>query len=215
MNYGQDTEELLRRITNIQNCELHVSNLEIHSLPELPKDLKILECHNTQITSLPVLPDGLLHLYCDNTQITSLPELPDGLLNLYCDNTQITSIPKLPGTLRQLLCDNTQITSLPELPDSLQLLWCSNTQITTLPELPDTLQSIACEKNPLLLERKEGESIQDYNLRWREWREEKASRERSQERCKEIKESLIAELWHPRRVEKLLELGGFEMLENR
>jgi hypothetical protein len=38
-------------------------------------------------------------------------------------------------------------------------------------------------------------------------------KKRTQERCKVIKEDLMATAWHPRRVEKWLETGGFELLE--
>ena len=38
-------------------------------------------------------------------------------------------------------------------------------------------------------------------------------KKRVQERCSLIKEDLMATAWHPRRVEKWLETGGFELLE--
>jgi hypothetical protein len=38
-------------------------------------------------------------------------------------------------------------------------------------------------------------------------------KKRVQERCKVIKEDLMAAAWHPRRVEKWLETGGFDLLE--
>ncbi len=191
MAYGADTEELLKRIAKCKDGKLDLAYLRITSLPELSYKLQELYCFNTQLTSLPELPSGLQTLYCYNTQVSSLPELPSGLLWLSCDNTQLTSLPELPSGLQELICYNTRLTSLPELPSGLQILLCNN-----------------C---PLILQRGKGESIQDYNLRWRVWREEKASKERTLARTEVIKEDLMAETWHPRRVEKILALGGGEV----
>ena len=66
---------------------------------------------------------------------------------------------------------------------------------------------------PLILRRVEGESIQDYNRRWGVWREEQAAKRRAQERSTAIQEELVAAAWAPKRVEKWLEAGGFELLE--
>ena len=43
---------------------------------------------------------------------------------------------------------------------------------------------------------------------------EEIPRLRQQERCKELKEDIIAAAFHPKRVEKWLEQGGFELLES-
>jgi hypothetical protein len=91
------------------------------------------------------------------------------------------------------------------------MLSCQNTQITNLPELPSGLVWLKCNNCPLILQRGDNKSIQDYNLQWRAWREEKASKERTQRRTEAIKEDLMAEMWHPRRVEKMLALGGGEV----
>jgi Leucine-rich repeat (LRR) protein len=186
MAHGADTEELLRRIANCKYGILNVSFLNITSLPELPS--------------------GLQELHCYNTPLTSLPELPSELQQLYCYNTQITILPKLPSGLQVLSCYNTQITSLPDLPSGLKALYCQYNQLTALPELPSGLKGLFCDNCPLILQRGEGESIHDYNLRWRAWREEKASKARTLVRTEAIKEDLMAEVWHPRRVEKMLEL---------
>ncbi len=166
------------RITSLPNLPARLQELDCHdtqitSLPKLPDGLRELDCSYTQITSLPKLPDGLRNLYCLDTRITSLPELPRGLDLLDCQGTQITSLPKLPDGLRILYCLDTRITSLPELPRGLGVLDCSNTRITSLPELPATLQWLSSLNTPLVLQRKEEESIKDYNLRWRKWRDQK------------------------------------------
>ncbi len=189
--HGPDTEELLRRIANIHHDILDVCRLNITSLPELPSTLMRLDCSDTQLSVLPKLPSELKYLECANTQIITLPAFP--------------------STLRILICANTQISILPELPSELKLLYCENTQLTVLPELPSGLQYLNCFNTPLIIQREEYESIQNYSRRWREWREEQVSKKRVQERSNAIKRDLVANVWHPRRVEKLLD-AGFEEL---
>jgi Leucine-rich repeat (LRR) protein len=227
-DYGPDTEELLRRIKTIGNGILSVTDLNITSLPELPPTVKHLWCYRVPLTSLPKLPSNLIRLDCSGTNITSLPELPSSLMHLSCSHTSlkglpvlpsglrtlgctstsITSLPELPPTLVELWCNNTPLTRLPELPSGLQLLYCNCTQITELPELPPSLENLYTINTPLILRRDyEKESIQDYNLRWRVWREVEASKKRSQERCEAVKEDLMATAWHPKRVEQWLSAG--------
>jgi hypothetical protein len=66
-----------------------------------------------------------------------------------------------------------------------------------------------CHNTPLILQFGEGERIQSYTRRWNTWK----SKIRCQERCKQIKEDLVAAVWHPRRVERLIETYGLEVLE--
>jgi hypothetical protein len=58
--------------------------------------------------------------------------------------------------------------------------------------------------------------MEDYISRIRLWQLEEISRKRIQGRAREIKEELVAAVWHPRRVQRLLDLCGedfdFEML---
>ena len=207
MAHGPDTEELLTRIGNIQNGALNLSYLNITSLPELPSGLQGLWCSHTQLSSLPLLPSGLTVLECFDTPLTSLPELPSHLEWLWCANTCITYLPTLPSRLKVMDCSDTQLTSLPNLPPSLDWLNCSNTQLTSLPDLPSGLQRLVCSKTPLILQRGDGEPIAEYAARWRVWREEEASKTRCKERSNAIKEDLVAEIWRPERVEKMLEAG--------
>lgn len=190
MAHGPDTPALLLRIADTMTdnfTTLNVSFMNITSLPPLPEHIHVLNCHNTYLTVLPYLHEGLVVLNCSHTLLTSLPALPD--------------------TLSVLNCAHTRITYLPELPKHLMTLWCNNTMLTTLPHIPVTLQYFFCYKSPLILQREEGESVPDYNRRWREWREDQASKPRVQERTRVLKEELMMEAWHPDRVERWLEAG--------
>ena len=154
MEYGPDTEPLLTMINNLGiGNTLDLRTLNITSLPQLPTNLTKLECSYTPITELPPLPITLKLLKCANTQITELP-----------------------ATLKLLDCSHTQITELPELPTTLERLLCSDTQITELPPLPLSLKELQCRGCPLVIPRKQGESIAKYEARWCIYREEKASR---------------------------------------
>ncbi len=73
---------------------------------------------------------------------------------------------------------------------------------------------------PLLITLEEDESMDSYRARWDLWwdeqdrlAEETASMERSQGRCRELRQDLMAEVWHPRRVEKLIEAGAWDVLD--
>jgi hypothetical protein len=145
--------------------------------------------------------------------VTKIPEFPEKLEIIHCNFTSIRELPPLPPNLVIFNCEDTKIKSLPSLPSTLKILCCANTQITELPPLPAGLEELYCAGCPLVLQRKEGESISDYEARWRIYREEKASRLRCQERCRMLEEDLIAEAMHPRRIEKILNAGGFEALE--
>ncbi len=191
--YGSDTAELLYRIAAWRpGTALYLEGLRITSLPPLPNDLEGLYCNNTELTTIPSLPIGLKLLYCRNTQLTSLPPLPNSLKQLHCGNTPLTSLPPLPARLRILSCSNTLLTSLPSLPNSLETIYCSNT--------------------PLIIQKDKDESVQSYEARWAEWRWNQVLKE-AKDRCSIIKEELIATVWHPQRVERWLEAGGWDAIE--
>jgi hypothetical protein len=189
MAHGPETEELLRRIRVCNGETLIVSGLNITSLPSLPPNLEYLYCYGTNITELPPLPDTLVYLICSNTNITEFPPLPDTIKGLACDDTAIVELPSLPNTLEYISCDRTNITELPPLPDTLEYLYCSG-----------------C---PLIIQRKEDESIQAYSARWEEWRNMK----RIQERCRAVRDDVLAAALHPRRIERLIDEYGIEVLD--
>jgi hypothetical protein len=95
------------------------------------------------------------------------------------------------------------------------MLWCPSTQITELPLLPDELQILNCV-NTRLTQQNTDETMEEYISRIRLWQLEEASRKRIRGRTREIKEELVATVWHPKRVWRLYELIGedvdFEML---
>ena len=193
LTHGPDTPELLRRIQTIQNGVLDVSHLNITSLPHLPPKLDTLDCSNTQIGYLPALPERLRQLWCNNTPISSLPTLLNDLIYLDCSNTPIKELPTLPPNLDELICHSTELLELPEFPENFSYLVCYNT--------------------PLLLQRGKDESLYSYMKRWKTFREERVSKQRCQERSEAVQEELVSAVWHPRRVEKIVNEYGLDILE--
>lgn len=212
--HGPDTDELHERIA-WRNNWLNLSTLNLTSIPPLYDGLLDFRCVNTQLTHLSELPRGLQQLHCrDNPHLIELPELPEGLQLLQCSNTALTHLPALPESLKVLYCYNTPLVDLPTLPEGLEILYCSNTPLTHLPELP-RLRSLVCDNCPnLVIQRLRNESISDYKARWKVWREEEKSRLRIQERNEIFKEDMIAEFWKPERVEKMLETGGWNLIDS-
>lgn len=163
MSYGQDTDELLRRIDNIVDGSLNIVGLHVTSLPLLPEGLKSLWCSNSDLRSLPkILPSSLLILDCSFTYISELPVLPSGLKQLCCEYcplvklqplfeglllldvsyTLLSTLPALPASLQSLYCSYTDISLLPALPVGLRILDCSNTKILSLDSVPPTVRLV-------------------------------------------------------------------------
>jgi hypothetical protein len=214
MAHGPDTEILLLRMSVVRDGCLNLTRLDITSLPELPSHLEYLWCNNTQLTSLPLLPSGLKFLHCEDTPIRILPELPSGLTHLYCRNTNLTELPTLPHTLWVLSCKNTTLHKIPMIPKSVYWLECSYVQLMSLPEFPTSLTSLYCTDAPSPLDYKTTETIRDFIERMQMWKEDYDSKKRCNKRSSVIKEDLIAEVFHPRRIQKLIEAEGIDILES-
>jgi hypothetical protein len=141
--------------------------------------------------------------------------------NLDVAGLNITSLPPLPNRITYLDCFNTRLTSLPPLPDGLRVLICTNTPLTSLPPLPDTLTHLYCHATQIPDRYSYNERMDDHIYRVRLWQErvrlwQEESRMRIQERASLLKEELVAAVWHPRRVQRLIDICGedfdFEML---
>ncbi len=179
-------------------------NTSLQALPPLPSTLKGLYVGGCNLRSLPSLPEGLESLICNRNPLQTLPPLPSTLRRLDVDDCNLRSLPSLPEGLEYLSCSWNPLKSLPELPPNLLALCCKNTQMLVLPELPKKMRSYGLIQfigTPLILEQKKGESLEEYNLRWRKWREVNETKLRTLERTKLLKEDIIAAGWHPRRFE--------------
>lgn len=112
-------------------------------LPQLPPTLQTLLIEGCGMADLPPLPRGLRYLNCNyNTNLNFPPVLPDSLRLLSIFNNQIKSLPALPSQLRTLVVGFNQMTTLPALPSHLEVLSLNNTPIQCLPRLPETLRQL-------------------------------------------------------------------------
>jgi len=197
--------------------QLYCSYVQLISISELPKGLKILSIGPTvpvphpmsddyyyttyeDITkdllpiapaSLPDLPVGLERLVCSGINLIEILSLPPNLKLLDCDYNPLTKLPTLPRALQTLDCSCTNIKELPPLPPGLSGLWIRQTLLTELPEIPDTLKitQVGTFGCPNLpVKYIKGE---DYDSLWRKHQCDQ-SKIRAQTRNQAIKEELIS-----------------------
>jgi hypothetical protein len=105
------------------------------------------------------------------------------------------------------------LNTLPTIPNHLTDINCSNTAITIVPRLPLCYFWYQNCSNLLLKPNKDEDHI-EYISRWHKWWDEDDSKKRCQERNKIIKEDLIAEMWKPERLEKMLDQGGWDLVDS-
>jgi Leucine-rich repeat (LRR) protein len=105
-------------------------------LPELPDNLKYLDCTNNQLADLPALPRSLSELHCNDNWLTILPKLHYILELLNCSHNQLTVLPELPMMLKYLNCSHNQLTVLPMLRYGLKILDCRNNNISEIVAFP-------------------------------------------------------------------------------
>jgi Leucine-rich repeat (LRR) protein len=223
--YIQNTE--IEELPEVLPPTLHTLICYSTKLKKLPSSLPstltrlYLACCNLTEISVP-LPETLIDLYINRSQIAKLPPLPSRLDILRCENMPLlTELPELPDTLDSLCISDTRISKLPDrLPARLRLIYMENTPIRKLPAvLPEWLRIIGLypAKNmplthylPALIDEVERGQAHHYHARVTRHQqfveqlpevfEKRESRRRSTQRCKAIKEDLMAATWHPDRV---------------
>jgi Leucine-rich repeat (LRR) protein len=210
---------------------LDIRATKIEKLPALPANLRILDCKDTKtLIELPTLPPNLKYLDISSTSITELPALPDSLKSLILNDTHVCKLPPLPNGLQELSIQSSKITTLPyPLPESLVILTCSDTNISYLPQFPKSLKTLYATFVPLedfpetppgqlsyvLLHsydipvKAHNEEVDTHLQRVRDALELK-KKKRMVQRCKQIKEELMAVTWHTDRVLDWCDPKAFE-----
>ena len=211
MAYGLDSALLMILMDDASRTgELDVSGMDLYALPPLPEGLRTLDVSDTGISVLPPLPSTLRHLKACETAIRQLPALPEGLEALLLYDSPIQDLPyHFPSTLRILDCSATWIIEIHSLPDRLELLQCSETILTRLPWLPESLSILICRDTQLPIRVGPEESMESFIQRWRD----EECRGRMQSKMRVLKEGIIREALHPRRVSRILELGGVDVFD--
>ena len=204
-----------KNITEIPELPQHLlafscTGTPIRTLPSIPNKLQRLIVSDSEIEYLPGLPQSLYLLNAHNSNLKELPALPEFLCDLWCGRTNITEFPPLPSVLQNLDCSETRITKLPPLPPNLCRLEVQGTSLRELPErFPETLD-VLYAFGTLLPDKFNEETPNDYLARVKKFQqfvselkpalEEHERRKRIIQRCKAIKEELMAVTWHTDRV---------------
>lgn len=130
-----------------------------------------------------------------------------------CSGNRLTSLPELPSTMQYLDCNTNHLRFLPSLPEGLVTLGCEKNPLETLPELPLQLSRITCQlptcNPPTELNNLTPEGVQRINQEIQYWAATllQQSKVRCEKQCAIYKEEIMMRVWHPSRVEKLIEMG--------
>jgi hypothetical protein len=130
-----------------------------------------------------------------------------------CSGNDLTSLPLLPAALQYLDCNTNHIRFLPSLPEGLITLGCEENPLEILPELPLSLSNLTCGL-PILNYQQDvahltPKRVQEINQEIRDWMAIMAqdSMDRCMKRCSLYKEEIMMAVWHPKRVNPLIEMG--------
>ena len=187
--------------------ELRCGSNRLKSLVGLPSSLQELSCTGNRLTFLPSLPSSLITFTCQFNKLTTLPPLPSSLDMILVDFNCLTSLPKLPPSLTHISCAANNLTSLPSLPHGLNKLYCSLNPLESLPELPSSLTGLTYKlphnKERVVYNEMTPDIVQQLNDVWME----PQRKDRCMKRCAQYKEEIMMTVWHPRRVNPLIEMG--------
>jgi hypothetical protein len=121
---------------------------------------------------------------------------------LHCHFCSLTSLPTLPTNLTDLNCIINPLETLPELPSTLEMLKA------TLPWVEDLEENVRLG-GPKIYYELWPEMVESVNqmIRMAAAATHRQSKRRCVARCSLYKEEIMMTVWHPRRVEKLIEMG--------
>lgn len=214
----------------IKKLSLRNTNIVSVHAEDLPEDLEQLSLYNNDMLEIIIsLPSCLKELIYMHGCLKQIPiKLPAGLKSLWLSGTQITTLEDLvlPEGITQFACSySKQLTNLPKtLPPQLEYFSCGRTNLTfkDIPEIPHSVRSCDLtdiqeesrwyDRPPICDDSDERYYIDKYYIRVLRFKRfiytfpeafEAScvfSRQRSIQRCREIKEDLMAATWHPDRV---------------
>lgn len=141
-------------------------------LPELPANVKVLNCEQTNLEEIST-PPGLERLYCAGNDFLRSISFNEGLKHVDCHNCPnlVNLSPELPESmesfnsdscinleqsskintgLKTYSCANCPLLEIPSLNEGLLAFDCSDNSISILPALPSTLASLEATELPNL-----------------------------------------------------------------
>jgi Leucine-rich repeat (LRR) protein len=192
-----------RNITKIDwipdsKYSINLSFNRLEYLPILHPHIHSLSLSNNRLRVLPLLPRHLTYLNIEGNPLLELPDFPRTLRVLRASFCALKYIPEFPSKMEAIYLGFNHLKELPPLPEGLDFLDIQENDIETLPYLPESLRVFRFEKNPRL-QNFVGKSVAEIR--------EVVKQRIAKERCAMFKEELIMVTWHPRRIEKWLNLG--------
>lgn len=200
--------------------EIDVSNTPIEKLPRLPCGLEVLiaeDCPN--LKELPRLPKTLKKLSvngCANLKV--IPKLPEGLTDLDVSGCPIRVLPLLPKSLTYLdvsTCEKLLVPRKVLKEEGVGVLYPMMMQDWFVPVVEEDLEIFDLD-----LHNAEDEEDDDVtSVEDKIWEPLEEYKERSNalwhtyHHTRRMKERLVATVFHPSRVEKWLESGGYDLLD--
>lgn len=204
-----------RQLLRLPYIPSHAIHLELKSIAKL-EDI-ILDDKERCLMSLDVK-------FCpDLKRIGALPSLVQKLVVANCP--ALEKIEAFSEALREILIlDCPNLRELPPLPPKLKILRLSNTGITVLPpRMGDDPEPVMPEALYVVLYPPKSFAIpidvpnalhmKGYMEEWQTWHRNRVGKERAQARAREIKRELVAEVFAPERIEKLIAAHGMEILD--
>ena len=237
-DYKDDTRAVLQHFAlwqdNVRRYSyswpLNISHQRLLRLPYIPNHAINLELNNISKLQDILLDDEgrcLDKLQVQNCpdlkRIGRLPSLVHKLVISHC--TALEKIEAFSEFLRELtILDCPTLKELPPLPRQLKILRLNNTGITVLPPrmgedlepvMPEELFAMLYPPTSFMVPMKVPFALdmKAYMGQWQEWHRERVSKERIQARARSVKKDLVAEVFAPERIEKLIATHGMEILD--
>lgn len=215
----KEVPENLKDATHIKTLILTGNSITV--LENLPPNLETLICNMNKIKEIRSLPDSLTRLICNYNQLVILENLSPNLIMIDCADNKLEVIKSLPDPLIQLDCSCNNLKQLPKLPSKLHTLYTQYNYLECLPSLPESLSVLAYRNNiniippdylpnNIIMLYDDKMPRNKYEFGYVERTRKSIELKRNTNRTQIFKEALIAAVWHPDRVEKLLEVG-YEM----
>ena len=115
---------------------LIITHSGLEYLPNL-ENTRLIEilCSHNNLKSLPKFPDTLILLNVSYNKLTTITDLPDSLKEITLSNNQIEKIQRFPNNTRIINVNYNFLTELPTIPEKTNELMCNHNKLVSMPEI--------------------------------------------------------------------------------
>ena len=115
---------------------LIITRSGLEYLPNL-ENTRLIEilCSHNNLKSLPKFPDTLILLNVSYNKLTTITDLPDSLKEITLSNNQIEKIQRFPNNTRIINVNYNFLTELPTIPEKTNELMCNHNKLVSMPEI--------------------------------------------------------------------------------